>query len=361
MKKSFLLLFGVLSLCGCIKSELPNIEVDIEKVTYDSSQGITEVKITGSQIEIYLTESADETNLSIDFVLADGASVTPDPVTIKDYSTPQQFTVTSEDCQWQKTYTVKTLSSDFPLQFNFEHWRQESFYFMPYEVQGSSETNIWACGNPAFSFAVNNKDWKAFPTQPTFDAYLAEGQSKDDITESGMKPRAVLLTTKSTPDTNIPIAAGNLFIGKFNASHQNTLECTYFGMPFRHKLLSVSGYYKYKSAGSTLKTGTDDECKIQAVMFLATEEIPHLDGTNLKDAPNIVGRGEWPSGKTTDGEGYHPFQFDITYTKDINPELLKAGAYKMSVIFSSSRNGDKFDGAVGSQLYIDNVTLTIEK
>lgn len=361
MKKSFLVLFGILSLCSCIKDELPNIEVDIEKVIYDSSQGITEVKIAGSQIEVYLTESANAANLTLDFVLAEGASVAPSPTSITDYSSPKQFTVTSEDGEWKKTYTVRTVSSDFPLHYDFEYWKQESYYFQPYEMQGNTETSIWACGNSAYSFAVTNKDWKAFPTQPTFDAFLHEGESYDDITESGMKPRAVLLTTKATPDENLPIAAGNLFIGKFNASHQNTLECTYFGLPFRHKLLSVSGYYKYKSAGPTLKTGVDDECKIQAVVFLATEDTPHLDGTNLKTSPNIVGRGEWPSGKSTDGDGYHPFQFDINYSADLDPVLLAKGAYKMSLIFSSSRNGDKFDGALGSQLYVDNVSLTVEK
>lgn len=361
MKKSFLLLFGALSFCGCIKNELPNIEVDIEKVLYDSSQGITEVKIAGNQIEIFITESADESNLSLNFVLADGATITPAPSSITDYSSPKQFTVTSENGEWQKTYTAKVINSDFPLHFDFEHWRQESFYFQPYEVQGNVETSIWACGNSAYSFAVSNKDWKAFPTQPTFDAFLDEGESYDDITESGMKPRAVLLTTKATPDEKMPIAAGNLFIGKFNASHQNTLECTYFGLPFRHKLMSVSGFYKYKSAGPTLKTGVDDECKIQAVVFLATEDTPHLDGTNLKTSPNIVGRGEWPSGKSTEGEGYHPFQFNIEYSAELDPTLQKEGAYKMSLIFSSSRNGDKFDGALGSQLHVDNVSLTIEK
>lgn len=361
MKKSLLLMLAVFTLCGCIKEELPNIEVDIEEVIYDAAQGIIDVKIAGSQIDIYLADAVDATHLALNFVLSEDASIEPNPVDITDYSVPQHFTVTSEDGVWSKTYTVKVVNSDFPQHFDFEHWRQESYYFQPYELQGDVEANIWACGNSAYSFAVTNKDWRAFPTQPTFDAFIDEGESVEDITASGMKPRAALLITKPTPDAKIPIAAGNLFIGTFNASHENTLECTYFGLPFRHKLLSVSGYYKYKSAGATLKTGIDDECKMQAVVYLATDEVPHLDGTNVKTSPNIVGRGEWPSGASTEGDGYYPFHFDINYTASIDPQLLKEGAYKMSIIFSSSRNGDQFDGAVGSELYIDNVALTIEK
>ena len=50
-------------------------------------------------------------------------------------------------------------------------------------------------------------------------------------------------------DLKMPIAAGNLFMGTFNAltAVSNALKATQFGMPFEYEPLYITGYYKYKA------------------------------------------------------------------------------------------------------------------
>ena len=53
---------------------------------------------------------------------------------------------------------------------------------------------------------------------------------------------------------------------------------------------------------------------------------------------------------------YIPF----VYRKDPDREKLSKGEYYMAVVFSSSRNGAYFEGAVGSTLIIDEAKLILE-
>ena len=56
--------------------------------------------------------------------------------------------------------------------------------------------------------------------------------------------------------------------------------------------------------------------------------------------------------------------FDIPFLpqngKTIDPEGLANGKYKLAIVFSSSIGGAYFRGAVGSELYIDEVEVICE-
>ena len=43
--------------------------------------------------------------------------------------------------------------------------------------------------------------------------------------------------------------------------------------------------------------------------------------------------------------------------KTIDQEKLKKGGYNVAIVFSSSKDGGNFNGAIGSTLYIDEVEL----
>ena len=43
--------------------------------------------------------------------------------------------------------------------------------------------------------------------------------------------------------------------------------------------------------------------------------------------------------------------------KSIDSDKLEKGIYKLAIVFSSSVDGGKFEGAVGSTLYIDKVVI----
>ena len=57
---------------------------------------------------------------------------------------------------------------------------------------------------------------------------------------------------------------------------------------------------------------------------------------------------------------YKNLYIPFVYRKDPDREKLSKGEYYMAVVFSSSRNGAYFEGAVGSTLIIDEAKLILE-
>lgn len=337
---------------SCIKDEKPNIDADIVEILSDS-EGILNIIYTQTAIDIYADAARiDVADINFSFTLSEGATISPDPTDVTDYSSPVRFSVTSEDGNWTKNYTVRILFPEMPTEFNFEHWYQPEGekYRIPYEpTTKSTDDNsglfIWSCGNEPFAFTVGkNDDYTAFPTQPTTESF--DGQY------------AVKLVTKRTGDYYKPIAAGSLFIGQFDSSNYDPLESTHFGLPFTKKPLRMTGVYKYRSGGLTLKTNVADCCRMQAVLYKTDKNVSHLNGYTIKDSPNIVARAEMTDGGgDTAGDGYVEFDMEFIYTQPVDTDILARGGYNLAVIFSASRNGDTYDGAVGSVLYVDNVKI----
>ena len=63
----------------------------------------------------------------------------------------------------------------------------------------------------------------------------------------------------------------------------------------------------------------------------------------------------WPE---VDSWTLFTLDFELLSGKTIDPNKLQKGEYKLAIVFSSSVDGAKFEGAVGSTLYIDEVKLT---
>ena len=89
-----------------------------------------------------------------------------------------------------------------------------------------------------------------------------------------------------------------------------------------------------------------------------------LMGQIFYHTPNVVGIALVRDYQTTGIEASSPWaEFDVPfeYTAGEPPEsLLFKGAYNLTFVCSSSRNGAKFEGAVGSTLIIDDVTIVID-
>ncbi len=345
-----LILTVLAPLGGCIKDELPGIEVDILDVSADTD-GLLNVIYNQSDIDVYLAPEVDPASLCLAFVLSEGATIAPDPASVSDYSSPRKFSVTSEDRNWTKEYTVRVRYSSLPTEYDFENWEQPERmrYQIPYELDetGDSRLRIWASGNEAYNFLTNkHDDYTVFPTQPTDEAY------------SGKK--AAKLVTRLTGQIDKPMAAGNLFIGRFDASMREPKESTMFGLPFSGKPLRIKGYYKYRSGGLTLKSGVEDKCRIQAVLYRTDKDVKHLNGFNIRTSPNIAGRAELLDGSDTPGEGYVAFDLEFRYDKEVDRDALARGGYNLAVIFSASAGGDSYDGADGSTLLVDGVRIICE-
>lgn len=343
----------IAALQGCIKDEKPNMEVDILDVLYQN-EDILNVVLRLDGIDIYATPSIDRSNLSLEYVLSPGAAIKPDPASVTDYSEARTFTVTSEDRQWEKSYNVRVLLNEMPTKFDFENWRQPERmrYRIPYELiaegeSANNELHIWACGNEAYNFLTNkHDDYTVFPTQPTTDAHRGSYAAK--------------LETKLTGQVDKPIAAGNLFIGQFDASMRDPRESTIFGLPFTRKPLRLRGMFKYESGGSSLASKQPDQCRIQAVLYRTDDKVKHLNGLTIKNSPNVVARAEYTGNSTPANAGYIEFDLPFEYTSAVDAATIKKGGYNLTVVFSASCNGDVYDGAPGSVLYIDDVEIICE-
>ena len=151
----------------------------------------------------------------------------------------------------------------------------------------------------------------------------------------------------------MPIAAGNLFIGSFDVGNamSNPLKATKFGLPFRHVPTYLAGYYKYKAGdqfteGGKPVSGKCDICDIYAIMYETSESVPTLDGTNAFTSPNLISMARIDDAKETDEWTYFKLPFNML-----------TGKYIVAIVFTSSLEGDHFNGAIGSTLLIDEVEL----
>lgn len=364
MKNRILLVFlGILlTASACIKPEEANMEADILVMTLPDSVLISPPSITNTSITAFVNFSKLNIKaVAPQFTITQGASIRPASGTPQDFSNPVIYTVTSEDGQWKKEYRVSLLQNVAPDNFRFENWtvNPDGNYYIPYELVGTEHQNIWASGNSGFSLIAPEKRPEAYPTQRSTDAVQGT--------------YAAYLETKSTGAlgaiVGMPIAPGNLFLGSFDAAKALTapLEATLFGIPFNQKPLRLTGSYKYISGGPvTDKTGKpvtperQDLCDIYAVLFKISPEKPFLNGGNVLTDPGVVAIAQLASGAATPGAGYRTFDLPFNYKSEVNQADLAAFAYKIVIVFSSSKNGAVFEGAVGSKLYIDDVKIVTQ-
>jgi hypothetical protein len=305
--------------------------------------------------------------LPLFFTLTPGATVEPASGSLHDFSHgPVTYTVTSEDGEWTRTYRVdfRTASSASSRLFSFEHVAEDTLasgcrYHLFYEVddEGSPQA-IWASGNAGV--AILHSDWT--PEQfPTYS--LDEGQ----------QGRGVCLNTQSTGSLGAafgkPIAAGNLFLGRFVVENVliTPLKATQFGIPVDREPVRITGYYKYspgkKFTNKNMKEvpGKTDEASIYAVFYRNKDEQGnsfYLHGDDVLTSPQIVKTARVSSVPPTDQ--WTPFEMFFE-GQDVDKEKLNNNEYNLTIVFSSSKDGDLFEGAIGSTLYIDEVELSFKE
>lgn len=359
---------------SCIKSELPGDECDIEQVVlhltdpsalfFDIADTLYTVKSTESTITFRTRRSADLSALAPEFILSEGASVSPESGAAQDFSSPVEYTVTSEDGKWQKKYTVQfvpaTVMIESTLHLDFEHRRLENnAYYVWYEEDDEGhELDWWASANLGFGLTGGARTPEDYPTYPVTEGYEGAGLG---------------LTTRPTGFFGALmgkyIAPGSLFIGEFDlqAVVEDPLASTVFGIPFGRKPLKLNGYYKYTPGDVMVDKdnnpieGRSDEGSIYAVLFRNKdgEEKITLTGADLLTSPYICGKARMTIAEKT--EKWTPFSLSMEYLKEIDLDVLKDLGYSLTIVFSSSADGDNFVGAIGSTLMVDQVELLCEE
>lgn len=387
MTKSHILLAfaaATMTLTSCFKEEPLNAECDIEKAYIHVDEPLdmfvkkTDTLATTDQTANVVTFSVrkgtDRTAVAPLFQITPGATISPENGSTQDFSNGGvNYTVTSEDKAWSRTYTVRVneVADHSPL-YDFENFFLEPgkkrYYIWTDLTEDGTRLLNWASGNAGFSIVAGNKTPDKYPTVPL---------------EEGYKGRGVCLTTRSTGTAGnlfkMPIAAGNLFTGEFisDMATKKPLEATHFGSGdfcvITKKPLKFSGYYQYTPGAKVTNRqkqvleGVVDKGDIYAVLFRNTikdengeDQVFYLDGTNVKTSPQIVAIAEAPEINKTEG-GWNRFEVEFNYREEIDPVILANRGYSIAIVCTSSIEGANFQGAVGSQLLIDELHVLVDE
>lgn len=369
------------SLTSCFKDEPLNAEADIEQafVALDSTDDMffqtseATINVASTSTDIVFrpkNTDVDLTAVPLQFKLTEGATIQPESGSVQDFSSGKtvQYTVTSQDGQWKRIYTVKfdpyyTITRTETL-YSFEHCQLNASNGKYYEwteagTDGEQQA-YWGSGNAGVALIMSSAKPDAFPTT---------------MNENGVSGRCVKLTTCSTGMLGkmfkMPIAAGNIFSGEFKfTSISKAVENTLFGQPFSGRPKQFSGYYKYKP-GETMTGATEegqvDTGDIYAVLYKrhyttdtdGKEVEVKLNGENILTDGSIVAIARVPEIEVSD-DWVH-FDIPFEYMGEIDADLLAQHGYNIAIVASSSAKGASFIGAVGSTMYIDEFKILCEE
>lgn len=372
-----------LALTSCFKDEPLNAECDIEQayihvdnpdaMFFSRNDTLRKVLYTENEIVFDVRKGSDLSALAPRFVITDGATISPADGSVQNFADgPVAYTVTSEDGQWSRTYNVKfntvTRTVTDSLRYDFTDYAlneksQQYYEWTETAEDGTKTLNFWSTGNGGFAICRGSYPPEDYPSVP-----LA-GQGVD----GGV---AIKLTTSDTGPLgaikNMRIAAGNMFIGKFDPQTaldpKKTMEATMFGRPTDVRPKTLCGYYKYKPGtkfqdvkGKEVK-GRVDEGSIYAVFYRNKDNEGNdivLHGDNVLTSQQIVGKAVLEKVETTDE--WTKFEVPFDYTEELDDDILAARGYSLAVVFSSSADGAKFEGAVGSTLMVSKVRVACDK
>lgn len=371
----YVLLALPLAVASCTSTEPLNSECDILSVSLPGDALSRTPDIENNRVTLIVKNNVSLARLAPEFTLTPGASIDPPSGTSLDFTRPQLYTTVSEDGQWHKEYTVTAQHLvSIQLKYSFEDVNliktsaggiYDEFY-STFTPEGSSQTvtTTWASGNSGFAL-TNGKNGP--DTYPTYQY------------SEGKEGKCACLVTRSTgvwgAMVNKPLAAGSLFLGKFDSSLAvaHPMQATKFGVQFMNIPAFFSGWYHYtpgdvytefdESAKGKLKEvpGRKDRCNIYAVFYESTPEMEYLDGTNVlaADNPNILAVAQLDESLrgATSGWTYFDMPFVFREGKEVDPQKLDEGRYSLAIVMTSSEEGDFFSGAVGSRLLVDELFI----
>lgn len=375
MKYSYGLVVLALLFTACIKEEPKNMECDVLEAWVDgddlapyflreSDMRISDVPSGEEQLSFTVRDRQVLPAMPVRFSLTPGATVAPANGSPQDFSSgPVAYTVTSEDGQWHRTYMVDFRDAMLPSnRYDFEDFElsHNGHYYQWYDKgdDGAAE-RIWASGNEGYMIACPNTAATDYPTVPD---------------EHGVDGYCIRLTTRSTGSWGRtfkkPIAAGNFFLGAFDSKYAltNTLKTTLMGIPYTKEPVKVTGYYKYSPGevftdkDSNPVEGRIDEPSIYAVLYLNHDEQGNeimLHGDDVLSSPYIVRKAQVASLPPT--SEWQRFEMSFQGSDPIDAERLASRGYNLALVFSSSKTGDTFEGALGSTLHVDKVEITFQE
>lgn len=339
------------------------MEADIVDVKVDDESFITRA-ILDHSVQLIISEKADFTKITPIITVTSGATIEPASGVAQDFSNGKtvKYRVTSEDGSYHKEYTISA-TSKISLKQDFEDWSTVNTEKTSYPILADP---LWSNANSGLSILVGTGALviDQYPTDKTTDC--VEG-----------KYGAILQTVKGIEvfGTYYPIFAGSLFRGAFSANMSNPLKSLKLGQAHpkeNGKPIMFNGYYKYKPGdvftgpdGETIPNRTDS-LSMYAAIFRVTKGAPaneeFLDGETIMTSDRVVGLARWAfdskdiTEKTVEN-GFTQFSIPFKYTKSLD---FTQYDYRLTIVLSSSKDGNEYQGAAGSKLVVDNIEVVCD-
>lgn len=363
------------TLSSCIRDEAANAECDITGVDtlwLNANRNIIigSPIVTNDHVSFSIQKGSDRSALNPSFYLTPGAVITmqqdgvsvPANGAVRDFASAQTYTVHSEDGAWTKDYTV---AFNYPKPIttcSYEHYELDKTgrYQVWYEIDAADTDNprrdYWATGNPGFAFTGLGKAPTDYPT------------SVDPV---GVNGNCVKLVTRSTGSfgqlLNMPIAAGNIFIGEFRVGQATTAprRATRFGLQLvGGRPLFLEGFYKY-TAGEVVTdqyrnvlADKRDTADIYAVVYeVDPQNFVALNGDDVLSSERIVSLARIAEPGEPQEWAHFREPFQPMNGKTFDEERLRNDGYAIAIVATSSRQGAYFEGAIGSTLYVDELRI----
>lgn len=365
-----LALLSFLCLTSCIKEEALNIEADIVSATIEQEMVLLQGKpvIGNNSISFRLKQYAGSYVFAPEFTLTPGASIEPKSGTPLDFIQPQTYTVSSEDGAWEKSYEVSFIVdavASFTSSFeNVDLVRTENPVGLYHEffeyLPNMQKKKDWDTGNIGYNILLatllgpgEEASPDLYPTYQTEDGFIGKG--------------ALLQTRTTGPLGGLfgsPLAAGNLFIGEFSFTFP-AIKSTKFGQNYSSDTppKSLKGMFKYK-AGADFEVNSKpsnlqkDTWDAYAILFEKTGEDLFLEGDHNFQDPRMISVARIKPADRIETDKWTAFEIDFEFLPGKTFDPTKE--YLYTIVFSSSLEGDKYNGAIGSTLWIDEVQLVTE-
>ena len=317
---------------------------NIIKITVEGQSGNAFIDNDSLIATVRVSENQDITQVKLlELEVSSLARVSPEEGAVVDFSDPVTFEVTAEDgskANW--LVTVEKQGSKPQLSnSDFNQWYPTSGGYM--EPGADEATTLWATGNAGV-------------------VTLAPANTTPE--DLGGGNFAARLETISLPVIfgSPALAAGSIFIGEFEVNISNPAASAKFGKAFTGRPKGFKVTYQYTPGAKNQDANKDPLPYSDQAYIWVTLEI--RDGSDI----SRVASGWFRTEETV--TDWQLLEVDLVYGElpSSAPDYIKiksgetyadpnATPTHISVVFTSSADGDKFEGAPGSLMLVDDFEL----
>ena len=351
MKKYLILIAASLVLYGCINDDHFGLSdrADIKTFVIPEQTGKAVIYNDSITIVVPIAETITDFNLTpSEIVVSNFARVSPAEGVTQDFGSPVEYVVTAEDGT-QRVYRVRVERSGSQPQLqnaSFEDWYTETVLLSSIEQPGvDKNSTIWGTANRGLALGG-----------------ASANTTRQPITDSSY----VRMESVSAPAL-VRIAAATIFTGKFTDGFPSVTDPRSnitLGIPFTSRPLSFTFSFKYQPGesnedanGQPLPYG--DQCDIY--LFLENrdgEQVKRIATAWFRNSDEVI---EWT--RENIAIKYGPLDETdpwYSYAQPLEGEAWGEATdpvTHITILATSSFEGDYFNGAIGSILELDNIIL----